>query len=149
MLYSQNDRVFMRSLASGGRAGGLSPATERCLELLKHDPIGVGFDVVLVETVGIGQEAVPFSPGLVDRTLFVMSPEYGSRLQLQKIAMLDSADIVVVNKSDQAAAKTASSEVEQRLALNHRGQRLISTVAKRHRDAGVDALFDLLNGNTA
>jgi methylmalonyl-CoA mutase len=146
MLYSQSDRVFMRSLASGGRAGGLSPATEQALELLKHDPIGSGFDVILVETVGIGQEAIPFAPGMVDQTLFVMSPEYGSRLQLQKIAMLDAANIVVVNKSDQAAARTASSEVEQRLEMNRRGQKLFSTVAKRHRDPGVDALFDMLNG---
>ena len=146
MFYSQHDRVFMRSLATGGRAGGLSPGTERCLEVLKRDPVGGGFDVVLVETVGIGQEAVPFAPGLVDKTLFVMSPEYGSRLQLQKIAMLDTADIVVVNKSDMAAAKTASSEVEQRLAMNRRSQRLVSTMAKRHRDAGVDSLFEMLNG---
>lgn len=144
MFYSQNDRVFMRSLATSGRAGGLSPATERCLEVLKHDPVSGGFDVMLVETVGIGQEAVPFAPGLVDTTVFVMSPEYGSRLQLQKIAMLDTADIVVVNKSDMAAARTASSEVEQRLAMNRRGQRLVATVAKRHRDVGVDALFDML-----
>ncbi|HWE93320.1 MAG TPA: cobalamin-dependent protein [Tepidisphaeraceae bacterium] len=146
MFYSQDDRVFMRSLATGGRAGGLSPATERCLQILKHDPDGKGFDVVLVETVGIGQEAVPFAPGVVDKTIFVMSPEYGSRLQLQKIAMLDAADIAVVNKSDLAAAKTASNEVEQRLALNQRGQKLLATVAKRHRDAGVDALFDVLKG---
>ncbi|MDB5172216.1 MAG: hypothetical protein JWN51_989 [Phycisphaerales bacterium] len=146
MYYSQDDRVFMRSLATGGRAGGLSPATERCLQILKHDPAGIGFDVVLVETVGIGQEAVPFAPGMVDKTVFVMSPEYGSRLQLQKIAMLDAADVVVVNKSDLAAAKTASNEVEQRLSMNQRGQRLVATVAKRHRDAGVDALFDMLNG---
>ncbi|MDB5334196.1 MAG: hypothetical protein JWP03_5347 [Phycisphaerales bacterium] len=146
MFYSQDDRVFMRSLATGGRAGGLSPATERCLQILKHDRDGKGFDVVLVETVGIGQEAVPFAPGLVDKTVFVMSPEYGSRLQLQKIAMLDAADIVVVNKSDLAAAKTASNEVEQRLALNQRGQKLLATVAKRHRDAGVDALFGVLKG---
>src|SRR6185437_12154819 len=147
MFYSQNDRVFMRSLASNGRAGGLSPATERCLKLLKNDPVGGGFDVVLVETVGIGQEAVPFAAGMVDKSVFVMSPEYGSRLQLQKIAMLDTADVVVVNKSDLAAAKTASSEVEQRLAMNRRGQQFVATVAKRHRDAGVDALFAMLNGS--
>ena len=139
MLYCQDDRVFMRSLATAGRAGGLAPATERCLQVLR----GQAFDVIFVETVGIGQEAVPFDPRLVDRTVFVMSPEYGSRLQLQKIAMLDVADVVVVNKSDLAAAQTASSEVEQRLALNHRDQRLISTVAKRHRDSGVDELLRL------
>jgi methylmalonyl-CoA mutase len=142
MLYSQNDRVFMRSLGTSGRAGGLAPATERCLEVLKNQPPGNAFDVIFLETVGIGQEAVPFDPRLVDQTIMVMSPDYGSRLQLQKIAMLDAADVVVVNKSDLAAAKTASSEIEQRLVSNGRGQRLISTVAKRHRDPGVNELFD-------
>ena len=62
---------------------------------------------MLVETVGIGQEAMPFARGLVDKTVLVMSPDYGSRLQLQKIVMLDVADLVVVNKSDLPAAKTA------------------------------------------
>jgi methylmalonyl-CoA mutase cobalamin-binding domain/chain len=144
MLYSQSNRVFMRSLSTGGRAGGLSPATERCLEILKGNMIGGPFDVVLVETVGIGQEAVPFAPGAVDEALFVMSPDYGSRLQLQKIAMLDLADVIVVNKGDMAGAKTASSEIEHRLAMNHRGQKLAATVAKRHRDGGVNELFDML-----
>jgi methylmalonyl-CoA mutase len=140
MIYSQDDRVFMRSLATRGRAGGLSPATERCLQLLK----GRGFDLVLVETVGIGQEAMPFGRELVDQTILVMSPDYGSRLQLQKIVMLDVADIVVVNKSDLAAAKTAAAEIEQRLTLNQRGQKLVTTVAKRHRDPGVAELFRML-----
>jgi methylmalonyl-CoA mutase len=140
MIYSQDDRVFMRSLGTRGQAGGLSPATERCLQWLGH----AGFDLLLVETVGIGQEAMPFGSELVDKTVLVMSPDYGSRLQLQKIVMLDVADIVVVNKSDLAGAKTAAAEIEQRLALNQRGQKLVLTVAKRHRDAGVDQLFGLL-----
>ena len=140
MIYSQDDRVFMRSLATRGQAGGLSQATERCLQLLKC----CRFDLVLVETVGIGQEAMPFGRELVDRTVLVMSPDYGSRLQLQKIVMLDAADIVVVNKADLPAAKTAAAEIEQRLALNLREQKLVSTAAKRHRDAGVDTLFQWL-----
>jgi len=87
---------------------------------------------------------MPFGRELVDRTILVMSPDYGSRLQLQKIVMLDVADIVVLNKSDLAAAITDAAEIEQRLALNHRDQKLLCTVAKRHRDAGVDALLQLL-----
>jgi methylmalonyl-CoA mutase cobalamin-binding domain/chain len=141
MLYCQDDRVFMRSLATAGRPGGLAPATEQCLHVLRNQPDEDRFDVIFLETVGIGQEAVPFGDGLVDLKILVMSPDYGSRLQLQKIAMLDDCDVVVVNKSDLAAAKTASSEVEHRLAFNDRGQRLVSTMAKRHRDSGVDELF--------
>jgi methylmalonyl-CoA mutase len=140
MINSQHDRVFMRSMATRGQAGGLSPATEDCLELLAQS----GFDYVIIETVGTGQEAMPFRSKLIDQTVMVMNPDYGARLQLQKIVMLDLADIVVVNKSDLDRAKTAMSEIERRIGSNKRNQRVLSTVAKRHRDAGVDELCDLL-----
>jgi methylmalonyl-CoA mutase cobalamin-binding domain/chain len=140
MINSQNERVFMRSMATRGQAGGLSPATEDCLQLLARS----GFDYVIIETVGTGQEAMPFQTGLVHKTVLVMNPDYGSRLQLQKIVMLDLADIVVVNKSDQERARTAVSEIERRLDQNKRAQKMVSTVAKRHRDRGVDELCDLL-----
>ena len=141
MINSQNDRVFMRSMATRGQAGGLSPATHDCLAQLARS----AFDYVIIETVGTGQEAMPFQKnGIVDQTVLVMNPDYGSRLQLQKIVMLDLADIVVVNKSDLQRARTAHTEIEQRLEQNRRNQRLIDTVAKRHRDPGVDRLFDLI-----
>ena len=141
MIYSQDDRVFMRSMAPRGQAGGLSPATGRCLEILA----GNGeFDLVIIETVGTGQEAMPFASGLVDQKILVMPPDYGARLQLQKIAMIDVADFVVVNKSDLQGAKTASAEIERRLASNKRGQRVLATTANRHRDKGIDELFALV-----
>jgi methylmalonyl-CoA mutase cobalamin-binding domain/chain len=141
MINSQDDRVFMRSMATRGQAGGLSPATHDCLALLAQS----NFDYVIIETVGTGQEAMPFQKnGIVDLTVLVMNPDYGSRLQLQKIVMLDLAEIVVVNKSDLQRARTAHTEIEQRLDQNRRAQRLIDTVAKRHRDPGVDALFELI-----
>ena len=140
MIHSQHDRVFMRSLGSRGQAGGLAPTTERCLRFLRS----AGFDLILVETVGIGQEAAPFGRELVDRTMFVMGPDYGSRLQLQKIVMLDVANVVVVNKGDYSGARTASAEVEQRLAFNKQNQRVLTTCAKRHKDAGVNELFELI-----
>jgi len=144
MINSQNDRVFMRSMATRGQAGGLSPATQDCLALLARS----GFDHVIIETVGTGQEAMPFQKnGVVDRTVLVMNPDYGSRLQLQKIVMLDLADVVVVNKSDLQRARTAHTEIEQRLEQNRRDQRLIDTVAKRHRDPGVDELFKLISSD--
>ena len=143
MIYSQNDRVFMRSMATRGQSGGLSPSTGRCLALLAGS---AAFELVIIETVGTGQEALPFSSRLVDKKILVMNPDYGSRLQLQKIAMLDVADLVVVNKSDLRGARTASAEVERRLASNHREQRLLSTTATRHRDTGVDELFTLISG---
>jgi len=142
MINSQDDRVFMRSMATRGQAGGLSPATHDCLSLLAQSD----FDYVIIETVGTGQEAMPFQKnGIVDSTVLVMNPDYGSRLQLQKIVMLDLADIVVVNKSDLQRARTAHTEIEQRLEQNRRGQQLVDTVAKRHRDSGVDRLFELIS----
>jgi methylmalonyl-CoA mutase cobalamin-binding domain/chain len=142
MINSQNDRVFMRSMATRGQAGGLSPATQDCLALLARS----AFDYVIIETVGTGQEAMPFQKdGIVDSTVLVMNPDYGSRLQLQKIVMLDLADIVVVNKSDLQRARTAHTEIGQRLEQNRRNQRLIDTVAKRHGDPGVDELFELIS----
>jgi methylmalonyl-CoA mutase cobalamin-binding domain/chain len=142
MINSQDDRVFMRSMATRGQAGGLSPATQDCLALLADS----NFDYVIIETVGTGQEAMPFRKnGIVDQTVLVMNPDYGSRLQLQKIVMLDLADIVVVNKSDLQRARTAHTEIEQRLQQNRRNQKLIDTVAKRHRDPGVDELFELIS----
>ena len=144
MINSQNDRVFMRSMATRGQAGGLSPATEGCLREL----IQGGFDYVIIETVGTGQEAMPFQKnGIVDLTVLVMNPDYGARLQLQKIVMLDLADIVVVNKTDQARARAAILEIERRLDQNRRPQQLVASVAKRHRDPGVDELFGLISGN--
>jgi methylmalonyl-CoA mutase len=142
MINSQNDRVFMRSMATRGQAGGLSPATHDCLALLARSD----FDYVIIETVGTGQEAMPFQKNrIVDLTVLVMNPDYGSRLQLQKIVMLDLADIVVVNKSDLQRARTAHTEIEQRLRQNRRDQQLVDTVAKRHRDSGVDELFELIS----
>ena len=140
MIYSQDDRVFMHSIATRGSLGGLSSATGPWLGTLKR----LGFDIVLIETVGIGQEAMPFFRTSLDKRVLVISPDYGSRLQLHKVAMLDAADIVVLNKADSAGARAARSEIRQRLALNARAQKLVATVANRHRDPGVDQLFGLL-----
>jgi methylmalonyl-CoA mutase cobalamin-binding domain/chain len=140
MINSQDDRVFMRSMATRGQAGGLSPATESCLARLTNDD----FDYVIIETVGTGQEALPFRNELIDQTVLVMNPDYGARLQLQKIVMLEVADIVVVNKTDLDRSKAALSEIEHRLTQNKRQQKIVATVAKRHRDPGVDELYKLI-----
>lgn len=142
MIYSQDDRVFMRSLATRGAAGGLAPETEKCLKVLRQCP----FDLVIVETVGIGQEALPFDGRMIQTKVLVMSPSYGARLQLQKIAMFDDADFVVVNKGDLAGAKTAVTEVQQRVRKSARGATLISTVAKNHGDPGVLNLLEQVCG---
>jgi len=140
MINSQDDRVFIRSMATRGRAGGLSPATGACLNYLARQD----FDLVLVETVGTGQEALPFLDGAFDATVLVMNPDYGARLQLQKIAMLDAAGVVVVNKADQPRARAAAAEIGRRLSVNGKDQKLIVAEARRHRDPGVDELYGVL-----
>jgi methylmalonyl-CoA mutase cobalamin-binding domain/chain len=143
MIYSQNDRVFMRSLATRGQAGGLSLSTGRCLEILAGSGL---FELILVETVGTGQEAIPFGMErlVVDKAILVMPPDYGSRLQLQKIAMIDAADAIVVNKSDLQGSRTALAEIEYRIRTNQKGQSLLRTQANLHGDTGVDQLFEWL-----
>jgi methylmalonyl-CoA mutase cobalamin-binding domain/chain len=143
MIYSQNDRVFIRSMATRGQAGGVSLVTDQSLRFLAGTEI---FDTILVETVGIGQEALPFEFAGVrlDASFLVMPPDYGGRLQLHKIAMLDAADVIVVNKSDLRGSRTAVAEIEARIGSNPRGQRLLRTQANRHDDPGVDQLFEVV-----
>jgi len=143
MIYSQSDRVFMRSMATRGTPGGLSSSTERALQSLIRSGL---FEFILVETVGTGQESVPFGiqKSLADRVVLVLPPDYGGRLQLQKIAMLDVADIIAVNKSDLQGVRTAFAEIEARIRGNKKKQTLILTQANKHRDLGVDQLFHVL-----
>ena len=143
MIYAQDDRVFFRSLATRGGLTGISAATPAAIKILKNSG---EFDLILVESVGIGQESDPFGlfakkRRLVDAMLFVLAPYYGGRLQLQKIGLLNGADLVAINKCDHPMAHTARAEITARLEANGKGQRLFGTVAAQHHDPGVDALF--------
>ena len=80
MINSQDDRVFMRSIATRGQSRRAFGGDRDCLAASGE----VGFDLVLIETVGIGQEAVPFQRELVDQTIMVMSPDYGARFSSRK-----------------------------------------------------------------
>jgi methylmalonyl-CoA mutase cobalamin-binding domain/chain len=142
MIYAQDDRVFLRSMATRGRQGGLSPATAPVIAWMSA--AGTGFDLVIVETVGIGQEALPFPDGMVDLRLLVMNTDYGARLQLQKILMLEAADIVVANKHDRPGSATAVAEIRRHLDAFAPGKPLVPTVASRHADPGIARLLGLL-----
>ena len=146
MIYAQDDRVFFRSLATRGSLTGLSAAAPTAIELLRNSG---QFDLILVESVGIGQESDPFGlfgkkRKLVDAMLFVLAPYYGGRLQLQKIGLLNGADLVAINKCDHPMAHTARAEIAARLDANGKGQRLFGTVAAKHHDPGVDTLYAAL-----
>ena len=142
-IYAQDDRVYFRSLATRGSLTGLSAAAPAAIEILKASG---EFDLILVESVGVGQESDPFrifggGPKLVDATLFVLAPYYGGLIQLQKIALLNGADLVALNKCDHPMAHTAKAEIQGRLNQNGKGQTLQTTTAAKHFDPGVDALF--------
>jgi methylmalonyl-CoA mutase cobalamin-binding domain/chain len=142
-IYAQDDRVFFRSLATRGSLTGLSAAAPAAIDILKQSG---EFDLILVESVGVGQESDPFrvfgkEQKLVDATLFVLAPHYGGLIQLQKIALLNGADLVALNKCDHPMAHTAKAEIQARLHQNAKDQTLHPTTAAKHFDPGVDALF--------
>ncbi len=108
-------RVYMRSLATRQPNLALSPAVRLALDVVR----AARFDLVLLETSGIGQsdtEIVDFS----DLSLYAMTPEYGAASQLEKIDMLDFADLVAINKADKQGALDALRDVRKQYRRNHK-----------------------------
>jgi methylmalonyl-CoA mutase len=109
-----SDKVFMRSLATRSLHRALSLHIGSTLSILKY----AKFDLIILETSGIGQsdsEVVDFA----DLSIYVMSPEFGAATQLEKIDMLDFADLVVINKFDKKGAKDALKSVKKQFQRNH------------------------------
>jgi LAO/AO transport system kinase len=104
--------VFIRSMASRGKLGGLSLATPAMIHLLD----AMGFDVVIVETVGVGQEEIDVAR-YVDTTLLVQVPGLGDAIQAMKAGVLEIADIYVVNKADLPEASNTAKEIRGMLTL--------------------------------
>ncbi len=145
----KSPRAFMRSLATREANASISPATKDCLGLMKK----AGFDWILVETGGIGQADTSLV-GLCDLNIYVMTSEFGAPTQLEKINMLDYADIVVINKIDKAGSLDAIADVRKQLRRNHREWEtekpelfpVIGTMASHFADPGVDLVFNHLVG---
>ena len=107
-------RVYMRSLATRQSNLALSPHIQHAIDIVK----AAGYDLVVLETSGIGQsdtEIVDYS----DHALYVMTPEYGAATQLEKIDMLDFADLVAINKADKQGAEDALRDVRKQYKRNH------------------------------
>ena len=140
--------VYMRSLATRGSgtelAGCLPDAVTACR--------AAGHDLVIVETSGIGQgdaEIVPF----VDVAIYAMTPEYGAASQLEKIDMLDLADLVAINKFDRRGAEDALRDVSKQYQRNHElfgmppeEMPVFGTIASKFNDDGVTALYQAVVG---
>ena len=135
--------LYMRSLAT--RAAG-SEVPETLGDILAACKLA-GFDLLIVETSGIGQGDAAIVP-LVDRSLYVMTPEFGAASQLEKIDMLDFADAVAINKFDRKGAEDALRDVRKQVQRNRKafGQPpedmpVYGTIAARFNDDGLTALY--------
>ena len=114
--HATDDRVFIRSMASRGHLGGLAEATPQALRILD----GVGFDLILVETVGVGQAEVEIA-SLADTVLVVVAPGFGDSVQAAKAGILEIADVFAVNKSDRPGAQEVIRDLRTMLAMARYG----------------------------
>ena len=116
-------QVFIRSLASRGHLGGLNSSMIELTTLLQS----VGFDQIIVETVGVGQSEVEVA-SLADTTVVVLVPEAGDEVQMMKSGLMEVADIFVVNKSDRPDAQTFSNHIRQMMMENGISEDLVKVV---------------------
>ncbi len=110
--HSSDPDVFIRSVGSRGKSGGISFSTRALMQLLD----AFGADIILVETVGAGQSEVDVAD-IVDTTVVILVPEGGDSIQTLKAGILEIADIFVVNKKDRDGADRVASDVEAMLSL--------------------------------
>jgi methylmalonyl-CoA mutase len=142
------DNFYVRSLATRDSANELSPEIQKVVEFLKSQD----FALVLVETSGIGQASDEITK-VANKTLYVMTPEYGASTQLEKIEMLEVADFIAVNKFEKPRSEDALRDVRKQyrrnkqLFANHPGAPsdndlpVYGTMASKFNDVGVNALF--------
>jgi LAO/AO transport system kinase len=109
---AQDDGVFIRSMATRGALGGLAAATREVIDVVA----AYGFDVILVETVGVGQSELDIAAA-ADSTVVVLVPESGDSIQTMKAGLMEAADLFVVNKADRPGAPRLAREVEMMLHL--------------------------------
>jgi methylmalonyl-CoA mutase len=136
-------RVFMRSMATREAGSEISLALPDVIAACKV----AGFDLIVVETSGIGQGNAAIAP-LVDLSMYVMTPEYGAASQLEKIDMLDFADMIAINKFDRKGSQDALRDVSKQVQRNRElwgrpveEMPVYGTQASRFNDDGVTALY--------
>jgi methylmalonyl-CoA mutase len=141
-----NSRVFMRSMATREANTSVTRHLKDSIEILK----AAGYDFIIVETAGIGQSGSEIVE-LADVFLYVMTPEYGAASQLEKIDMLDYADIVAINKFDKRGALDALRDVKKQYQRNQKlfdrspeEMPVFGTIASQFNDPGVNTLYAAL-----
>jgi LAO/AO transport system kinase len=135
--------VYIRSMASRGHLGGLAWATPQALRVLD----AAGCDVVLIETVGVGQSELEIA-SLADTTLVLVAPGMGDGIQAAKAGILEVADVFVVNKADREGADQTVRDLRYMLSLGGRHSEaghwrppIVKTVASRDTDNGIDEVL--------
>ena len=139
----KHDNVFMRSLATRQANLALSAHVQNALDILKL----AGFDLIVLETSGIGQSDTEILDHS-DASLYVMTPEYGAATQLEKIDMLDFADLIALNKFDKRGALDALRDVKKQFQRNHNlweadleSMPVYGTIASQFNDPGTNSLY--------
>ncbi len=139
-------RAYMRSLATRESDKALSQYVEEAIDICK----AAQFDFIILESAGVGQSDASILE-YVDMSLYVMTPEYGAPSQLEKINMLDYADVVCINKFDKAGALDALHDVRKQYKRNHglwdakdETLPIVGTIAAQFNDAGINELFERL-----
>lgn len=132
--------VFIRSLATRGSLGGLSGKTIEMCDVLRS----LGFDYIIVETVGVGQSEVEIA-GLADISVVVLVPEAGDEIQGMKSGLMEIADIFVVNKSDREGAETFANNLKKLVHQKAEHVPVINTIADKL--AGIDELISALENH--
>jgi isobutyryl-CoA mutase len=139
----RNERVYMRSLATRQSNLALSKHVKEALNILK----AAAFDLVILETAGIGQSDTEITDH-ADMSLYVMTPEFGAATQLEKIDMLEFADVVAINKFDKRGALDAIRDVKKQYKRNHqlfqaKDEELpvFGTIASQFNDPGTNSLY--------
>jgi len=139
-------RAYMRSLATRDTNSALSSAMQESIDICKS----AAFDFIILESAGVGQSDASIID-YCDVSLYVMTPEYGAASQLEKINMLDYADVIAINKFDKAGALDALSDVRKQYKRNHglwnaKDDELpvVGTAANKFNDEGVNKLFTIL-----
>jgi LAO/AO transport system kinase len=145
--HATDDQVYIRSMASRGHLGGLARATPQALRVLD----AAGFDVVLIETVGVGQAEVEIA-SLADTALVVVAPGLGDSIQAAKAGILEIADLFVVNKSDRPGAQEVVRDLRTMLAMASYGNdrwkpRIVSTTAAT--GEGITELIEAIDAHGA
>jgi methylmalonyl-CoA mutase len=146
----QHPNIYMRSLATRNFDNNSGSEISKALPDVLAACKVAGFDLIIVETSGIGQGDAAIVP-LVDLSLYVMTPEFGAASQLEKIDMLDFADFVAINKFDRKGAEDALRDVRkqyqrnrERFAEKTEDMPVFGTMAARFNDDGVTALYQAL-----